>query len=159
MALERGGRADKGGNQYENHFLGKQLLLLAEEKLRTVEVEPLGDEGRGTEYIVVKPDDTRLYFQCKAANAAKSSWSITDLAGHKVFENAKAHIQKSPKNEFHFISPLSYKDLDDLCTRARRNHSAEDFIKYQVTNDPLRNILKACEAQFGLSRSNPTELE
>lgn len=159
MALERGGRADKGGNQYENHFLGKQLLLLAEEKLRTVEVEPLGDEGRGTEYIVVKPDDTRIYFQCKAANAAKSSWSIADLAGYKVFENAKAHIQKSPKNEFHFISPLSYKDLDDLCTRARRNHSAEDFVKYQVTNDPLRNVLKACEAQFGLSRSNPTELE
>lgn len=159
MALEVGGRADKGGNQYENHFLGKQLLLLAEEKLRTVEVEPLGDEGRGTEYIVVKPDDTQIYYQCKAANAAKSSWSITDLAGHRVFENAKAHILKSPKNEFHFISPLSYKDLDDLCTRARRNHSAEDFIKYQVTNDPLRNVLKACEAQFGLSRSNPTELE
>ena len=159
MALERGGRADKGGNQYENHFLGKQLLLLAEEKLKTVEVEPLGDEGRGTEYIVVKPDDTKVYYQCKAANAAKSSWSIADLAGHKVFENAKAHIQESPKNEFHFISPLSYKDLDDLCTRARRNHSAEDFIKHQITNDPLRNALKACEVQFGLSRAKPAELE
>lgn len=159
MALERGGRADKSGNQYENHFLGKQLLSLAEEKLKTVEVEPLGDEGRGTEYIVVKPDDTRIYYQCKAANAAKSSWSIAELAGHKVFESAKAHIQKSLKNEFHFISPLSYKALDDLCARARSNHSADDFIKYQITNDPLRNALSACEAQFGLSRSKPAELE
>ncbi len=159
MALEVGGRADKGGNQYENHFLGKQLLLLAEEKLKTVEVEPLGDEGQGVEYIVVKPDDTRIYYQCKAANAAKSSWSIADLARHKVFENAKAHIQKSAQNEFHFISSLSYKDLDDLCTRARRNHDADDFIKHQITNNSLRNALKACEAQFGLSRSNPTELE
>lgn len=159
MALEVGGRADKGGNQYENHFLGKQLLLLAEAKLKSVEVEPLGDEGRGIEYIVVKPDDTRAYYQCKAANAAKSSWSIADLAGHKVFENAKVHIQQSPKNEFHFISPLSYKELDDLCIRARRNHSAEDFLKYQITNDPLRNALEACETQFGLSRANPAELE
>lgn len=159
MALEVGGRADKGGNQYENHFLGKQLLLLAEQKLKTVEVEPLGDEGQGVEYIVVKPDDTRIYYQCKAANAAKSSWSIADLARHKVFENAKAHIQQSAQNEFHFISPLSYKDLDDLCTRARRNHAADDFIKHQITNDSLRNALKACEAQFGLSRSNPTELD
>lgn len=159
MALERGGRADKGGNQYENHFLGKQLRLLAEGKLKSVEVEPLGDDGRGVEYIVVKPDDTRIYYQCKAANSAKSSWSMADLAGHKVFENAKAHIQESSKNEFHFISPLSYKDLDDLCTRARKNHSAEDFIKHQVTNDPLRNALKACETKFGLSRTDPTELD
>lgn len=77
VALERGGRADKGGNQYENHFLGKQLLLLAEEKLRTVEVEPLGDEGCGTEYIVVKPDGARIYYQCKAANAATTSLPIS----------------------------------------------------------------------------------
>ena len=80
MALEVGGRADKEGNQYENHFLGKHLLRLAEEKLKSIEVEPLGDEGQGVEYIAVKPDDTRIYYQCKAANAAKSYWSIADLA-------------------------------------------------------------------------------
>ena len=159
MALEVGGRADKEGNQYENYFLGKHLLRLAEEKYKSVEVEPLGDEGQGVEYIVVQLDGTRVYYQCKAANAAKSCWSIADLARHKVFENAKAHIQKSPNNEFHFISPLSYNALNDLCTRARRNHSAEDFINHQVTNDPLRNALKACETQFGLSRSDPAELE
>ena len=159
MVLEQGGRSDKGGNQYENHFLGKQLLLLAEERIKTVEVEPLGEEGQGTEYTVTKLDDTRIYYQCKAANAAKSSWSVADLAGHKVFENAKVHILKSSNNEFHFISPLSYKNLDDLCSRARKNHSAKDFINYQVTNDSLRNALKACEAQFGLSRSDPAELE
>ena len=79
MALEVGGRADKEGNQYENHFLGKQLRLLAEGKVKSVEVEPLGDDGRGVEYIVVKPDDTKIYFQCKAANSAKDFWSIADL--------------------------------------------------------------------------------
>lgn len=159
MALEVGGRADKEGNQYENHFLGKHLLRLAEEKLKSIEVEPLGDEGQGVEYIAVKPDDTRIYYQCKAANAAKSYWSIADLARHKVFENAKAHIQRSPNNEFHFISPLSYNALDDLCNRARRNHSVEDFIQHQLTNEPLRNALRECETQFGLSRSDPAELE
>lgn len=158
MTLEVGGRADKSGNQYENHFLGKQLLLLAEEKLKTVEVEPLGDEGCGVEYIVVKPDDTRIYYQCKAANAAKSSWSIADLVKHKVLQNAKAHILKSPKNEYHFISPLSYNALEDLCERARRNHSVEDFIRHQITNESLRKALRECEAQFGLSQSEATQL-
>ena len=28
MSLEKGGRADKVGNQYENYILGKQLLRL-----------------------------------------------------------------------------------------------------------------------------------
>lgn len=159
MALEVGGRADKDGNQYENFFLGKQLLLLAEEQLKTVEVEPLGDEGQGVEYTVVKPDNTRIYFQCKAANGTKPHWSVADLATHKVFENAKAHILRSEKNEFHFISPLSYKNLDDLCLRARRNHSAADFIEHQVTNEALRRILREVEVQLGLSQTNPTELK
>lgn len=159
MALELGGRADKDGNRYENYFLGKQLLLLAEELLKTVEVEPLGEEGQGVEYTVVKPDNTRIYYQCKAANGTKPHWSVADLADHKVFENAKAHILRSDKNEFHFISPLSYKNLDDLCLRARRNHSAVDFIEHQVTNETLRRILKEVEAQLGLSQTNPAELK
>lgn len=159
VALEVGGRADKDGNQYENFFLGKQLLLLAEEQLKTIEVEPLGDEGQGVEYIVVKPDNTRIYFQCKTANGTKPHWSVADLATHKVFENAKAHILRSEKNEFHFISPLSYKSLDDLCLRARRNHSAADFIEHQVTNAELKRALSDVEVQLGLFRTNPTEMK
>lgn len=98
MALEVGGRADKEGNQYENHFLGKHLLRLAEEKLKSIEVEPLGDEGQGVEYIAVKPDDTRIYYQCKAANAAKSYWSIIDFAEviYTVIEQAAALADEGP---------------------------------------------------------------
>lgn len=123
MALEKGGRSDKEGNTYENFYLGKQLLRLVEGKNESVEVEPLGDEGQGVEYFVTRADGSRACYQCKASNAAKTNWSITDLAKHKVFDNAKKHILRSSNNEFHFISPLPYASLDDLCERARKNHS------------------------------------
>lgn len=159
MALEVGGRADKAGNRYENLFLGKQLRRLAEGDIKSVEVEPLGKEGQGIEYIVVNNDDSRTYYQCKAANGTKPHWSIADLAKHKVFENAKEHILQSEKNEYYFISPLSYRNLEDLCERARTNHSAEDFIEYQVSNGALRQALADAETELGLSRTKPTELQ
>lgn len=151
MALEIGGRADKIGNQYENFVLGKQLLRLAEMRINSVEVEPLGNEGRGVEYIIEMPDGTRVYYQCKAANNSSGYWSVAALAQHHVFENAKAHIQRSENNEYHFISPLPYRELDELCDRARRNHSPDAFIDYQVTNDVQRALLRDIEKQLNLS--------
>lgn len=158
MALEVGGRADKSGNQYENHFLGKQLLLLAEGKLKTVEVEPLGEEGKGVEFISEKDDGSRIYYQCKASNGSNPQWTISALAGHKVFQNAKLHISRNPGNEFRFISPLSYDGLNDLCDRARKNHSGKDFLLHQISNEQLRTLLRSCEREFGLSRENEDEL-
>ena len=78
-------------------------------------------------------------------------WSVAALAQHHVFENAKAHIQRSENNEYHFISPLPYRELDELCDRARRNHSPDAFIDYQVTNDVQRALLRDIEKQLNLS--------
>ena len=159
VALEAGGRADKAGNQYENHFLGKQLLLLAEGKLKTVEVEPLGEEGKGVEFISETNDGRRVYYQCKAGNGTSNHWTISALADRKVFENAKKHIMRANGNEFHFISPLSYEGLNDLCDRARKNHSSKDFLSHQVKNEQLRGVFRACELQFNLSRDKTDELD
>lgn len=134
MALEKGGRSDKEGNTYEYFFLGKQLLRLVEGKNESVEVEPQGDEGQSIEYIVTRAGGSRVYYQCKASNAAKINWSIADLATHKVFDNAQKHILRSQNNEFRFISPLSYASLNDLCERAGKNHPTLDFTAHQITN-------------------------
>lgn len=158
MALESGGRADKEGNTYEDHFLGQQLLLLAEGNINCVEVEPLGEEGVGIEFTCTQNDGSKYYYQCKASNNTQSHWTVSSLANHKVFENAKKHILRDPTNEFHFISPLPYSGIDDLCNRARTNHSAKDFISYQLSNDQLRNLWANCQEHFNLSESDPNEL-
>ena len=45
----------------------------------------------------------------------------------------------------HFISPLPYDRLNDLCERARTNHDPQDFIKYQLSNKHLREVFSDCE--------------
>ena len=159
MGLEKGGRADKIGNQYENRFLAKLLIRLIEENLISVEVEQLGDEGKGVEYIVETTTGKRIYYQCKASNGINNKWSIADLNRLKIVNNAKTHVLKDSRNEFHFISPLPYDGLNDLCERARTNHDPQDFIKYQLSNKHLREVFSDCEKYFGFSRENPDELE
>ncbi len=158
MSLEIGGRSDKSGNQYENRFLAKLLIRLMEERLTSIEVEPLGDEGKGVEYIVETSTGERIFYQCKASNGAKNKWSIADLDRLKIFRNAKTHILADKHNEFHFISPLPYDGLDDLCERARTNHDPKDFIDYQLSNKLLRNLFTDCEKRMELSRDNSDEL-
>lgn len=159
MSLEKGGRADKVGNRYENFILGKQLLRLVEGKLKAIEVEPLGVEGKGVEYIVTKMDGTRVYYQCKAANSGRNGWSVKNLTSMGIFKNAKEHILRSEKNEFRFISPLSCGELGPLCDRARTNHSVQDLIDNQLTNNSLRKKFQECAEAWNLSVDDPMECE
>ena len=74
MVLEQGGRSDKGGNQYENRYLVKQILLLIEEKLQSIQVEPLGEEGACVEFITTTSEGIRRHYQCKASNGGNDHW-------------------------------------------------------------------------------------
>ena len=158
MVLEQGGRADKGGNQYENRYLAKQLLLLIEEKLNSIQVEPLGEEGTCVEFITTTLDGIHRHYQCKASNGGSDHWNASDLERHGVFKKVKSQYMQSSNAEFCFVSPLSYKGLDDLCTRAKANHSAEDFLACQVSNDMLRKAFSDCEQYLQLSSKKEAEL-
>lgn len=158
MSLESGGRADKIGNSYENRYLAKLLLRLVEETYSTVEVEPLGTENDGVEYITTNSDGVRTYYQCKASNGPESKWTFATLRDMNVFKNARAHLDASPENIYHFISPIPYDELDTLCNRARMNHSPHDFVSHQLTNPKLKGLLDNLEKYWNLSRENPSDL-
>ena len=112
MSLERGGRGDKSGNRYEDRFFAQLVLELLLERLVSIEVEPLGREGVGVEYIATAPDGERRYYQCKGSNGIQLSWRPCDLDNHTVFQNAKAHILSGKKHAYYFISPIPYDELD-----------------------------------------------
>ena len=42
-------------------------------------VEPIGDDEQGVDLVVVDKDGKRQFQQCKARNASKESWDISDL--------------------------------------------------------------------------------
>lgn len=158
MSLEPGGRADKYGNNYENHYLAKLLVRLVKEELTSVTVEPLGTYSNSVEFISEQKDGTMKYYQCKASNTTHSSWSIPDLKKHKVFSRAKEIIDHDIKNFYYFISPLQYGELGELCKRARTNSSPKDFVDFQLTNNIIKRAFDECILEFNLDKDKPSDV-
>lgn len=127
MSFERGGRGGKDGNRYEDRFFAKLVLDLLLEKLVSIEVEPLGLEGEGVEFVATTPDGERRYYQCKGSNGISTKWNLDDLNLHSVFKQTKKHILSDPNHAYYFISPVPYDELDTLCNRAKNCHNADEF--------------------------------
>ncbi len=148
MSLGYGGRADKSGNVYEDHFFAKLLLDLLLERLISIEVEPLGSEGNGIEFVAVAPDGERRYYQCKGSNGAQSYWRPSDLDKYTVFQDAKAHILSGENHTYYFISPVPYDELDTLCNRVRSCDGTEEAFAEQLSNASLKKWKEHCERKF-----------
>ena len=152
---EAGGRADKDGNEYENQQLAWLLLDLVEGKISSVTVEPLGKFHNSVEYTVEKPDGIRDYYQCKSGNGGRDSWNVVSLqSSHEVFSRIREIMDSDPRAHYHFLSPLSFRGLDELCNRARTNESAEEWVTYQLTNKAIREAFENCAEAFGLNHAD-----
>ena len=156
MSLEPGGRADKYGNKYENQYLAKLLLRLAREKLVSIIVEPLGPNSDSVEYIA-EEDGKINYYQCKGSNSTKKFWSVADLKGHDVWNRARKIVSDVGKY-YHFISPLPYNEIDELCKRARTNLSPQQFVECQLNNDTICKQFKECANALHLDPDCPGDL-
>lgn len=97
MSYETGGRANKYGNHYEDEYLARLLLRLVDGKLKSVRVEPLGEEHDAMEYVATELDDTNVYYQCKGSNGEQRYWRRSDLEKHDVFSRAKQILEQDPK--------------------------------------------------------------
>ena len=149
MSNEVGGRSDKSGNIYENDILADKLIELLLERTASIEVEPLGDEGVGVEFVVTQTNGGREYYQCKSSNGTASYWRPCDLQTRSIFAPAKKHIQSMEGNTYHFVSPLPYNELDSLCERARTAEDLDTFVSNQLTNPALRDWWDKCKKYFG----------
>ena len=154
MSSELGGRGDKAGNTYENRFLASHLIGLIREEAVSIEVEPLGDEGVGVEFVEIKANGDREYYQCKVSNGENVYWRPSQLNGYSVFQNAKAHIKRGNRHNYHFVSPVAYNELDSLCERARTCDDVKNFTDHQLTNRSLRTWWEKCCILFNENENN-----
>ena len=83
MPFEKGGRADKQGNRYEINCIIYELLKVLNETNYSVVVEALGTDEIGTDILVTTFDGQKEHQQCKARNASKEYWDISDLKAKK----------------------------------------------------------------------------
>ena len=138
MALEGGGFADKFGNSYEAIWVAKQLLRLAEEKIHSIIVEPLGDDETGVDLIIKDLHGNREFHQCKASNSYADVWSLSRLEQAEVLKKAYNQIHRT-NCAFKIVSPLSFTQLSHLSLSANNTtDNPQDFIKYQIDTSQIR---------------------
>lgn len=133
LPYETGGRADKLGNRYESRWVVKQLLRLLNEEIASVTIEAIGEEEEGVDLWITNLDSSKECHQCKARNASKEYWDLSDLAARKVFQKAKKHLDSNKDISYYLISAVAGMMLNDLIIRAKNsNDNSEDFYEYQI---------------------------
>jgi len=154
--MEKGGRADKLGNDYESLFVVQQMLLVVAEEAESIKLEGLGEDEQGVD-IWVYADDLAHGYQCKRENAQLGKWTVGSLS--KVLENSKYQLGRGANFRFSFVSSDPVPSLSDFYERTKScDGKYADFVAHQVTTsethkDAFKNY---CEA-LGLDSTQPAD--
>jgi hypothetical protein len=157
--MHGGGYWDKKGNQFEDRWALRQLVLLMSPSsdIESLEREPAGDDEPGVDLWVNRKDGTRDCYQCRSGNQGKATWSMADLTRGKILEHLKLQVSREPKrHRYCLVSGIPAPLFKRLCEEARDSRDASTFFDYQVhPRERLQTaILAFCEA-LGLSLVNP----
>ena len=152
-----GGASDKFGNRYEGRWTVACMLDVMGEKAESIRLEPPGPEGQGVEFWTTK-QGIQEYHQVKR-QLSIGHWTLHALAGKGVLTNFLAKLQ-DPKAQCVFVSASSAGQLDELCDRARRSASWEEFsATFLAADQPKRNFDRVRNSHPGLSEQEISEQE
>lgn len=133
MPLEIGGRADKQGNKYEINCIIYEMLKVLDETNYSVIIEALGADEIGTDILVTTFDGLKEHQQCKARNASKEYWNISDLKSKDIFSTWKIQLNRDKNRRVSLVSSMACSFLFDLHNRAcNTSGKAEDFYSAQI---------------------------
>ena len=133
MPYEIGGRADKCGNSYEIDCIIYEMLKVLDEKNYSVCIEPLDTDEIGTDILITNFDGQKEHQQCKARNASKEYWDISDLKEKNIFSTWKVHLDRDCFRKVALVSPIACSFLFDLHDRAcNTSGKVEDFYSIQI---------------------------
>jgi len=130
-----GGEADKFGNRYEGRWTVRQLLYILAGRTDTITVEAPGEAGEGVEFTLQRGSTTEVH-QSKRQLGSANAWTLPTLQSKGVLDEARRHVAAG--REFHFVSLIPARDLDELADRARRSDDLEAFVKYMIDAEKLR---------------------
>ena len=164
MPSEKGGRADKAGNEYEKDCIIFEFLKIISEKNYSVTIEALGDDEKGTDILVVRKDGTIEHQQCKKRNASMEYWRLSDLKEKYILKNWRIQLERDSNRYVALVSPVQCTFLADLHDRAcNTNGRPRDFYTYQIEKSDQkfkRFYENLCEemgidwtSEYGLAKS------
>ncbi len=161
MPLEKGGRADKKGNQYEINCIIYEILKILDEINYSIIIEALGIDEIGTDILVTTFDGIKEHQQCKARNASKKSWEISDLRTRNILSAWKTQLNRDDNRNVALVSPMECSFLVDLNDRAHNTSGkAEDFCAVQImkSSKEFQNFYKDFCTGMGLNYEKDTDI-
>lgn len=144
MSPRPGGEADKLGNRYEAAWAIRHALYCIADDAVSLTLEDIDCEvGKGSEFTYRTPASTEVH-QLKRQNGNSNSWTVKSLADLNVFEAAAGHVVAG--REFHFVSLVPCRPLQELTERSRRSSDLVGFTQSWLTAD-LRPIFDQLSAE------------
>jgi len=146
MSPRRGGEADKIGNRYEGAWTVARLLDVLAGHAEWVRVEPLGDLGKGIEFVLARPDGTVQAHQVKRQVGDVNEWNVSTLTKLGVWEAAGRHATAG--RDYHFVSMVPFRALQELAERARNSNDFTSFIQGSLPRS-LDALFAQCGSLYG----------
>ena len=84
----------EAGNRFEIKYFILQILKVIEEDIRSVTLEALGDDEKGTDIWIENKDGTRESQQCKGRYANSDNWNFSALDQYDIFKNWKYQLDR-----------------------------------------------------------------
>ncbi|NGO46607.1 tetratricopeptide repeat protein [Streptomyces ureilyticus] len=134
MAPRPGGETDKFGNRYEGAWTIRHALYVLLGQGDSLTLEPSGVLGEGTEFAYRHNGRTEVH-QVKRQNRNANGWNVASLEAKGIWRHLRTHAEAS--HDFHFVSMVPARPLQELGDRARRSDDFSTFIRDWLT-DQLR---------------------
>lgn len=139
-----GGESDKLGNRYELAWAIRHALYCLADDRYSLTLEDIDAEvGKGSEFTFSTIPAVEVH-QLKRQNGTSNSWTVKALADLKVFDSAAAHV--AARREFHFVSLVPCRPLQELAERARKSSDLASFTQSWLTGE-LRPVFDQLSAE------------
>lgn len=146
MTPRPGGEADKFGGRYEGAWTIRMLLEIVAGRGVSIQVERPGEGGWGVEFLLRREAVTEAH-QVKRQPGNLSSWTINRLDAEGVLAAAATHIAGG--DEFHFVSTVPARLVDELSDRARRSDDFRAFVNTDLQGAELSDAFQQLLGVWG----------
>ena len=126
MSPRRGGESDKLGNRYEAAWTIMHLLYVLQGRGHSLRVEDTGDLAEGSEFTYRDAGSIQVH-QLKRQNGLINNWSVKSLRTFGIWAKAKKHVKAG--RQYHFVSTVPARVLQELAEQARQAENLEQYIK------------------------------
>ncbi|PKV88472.1 tetratricopeptide repeat protein [Streptomyces sp. TLI_146] len=132
MAPRPGGETDKFGNRYEGAWTIRHALYILLGHGDSLTLEPNGILGEGTEFVYRHGGRTEVH-QVKRQNRNANGWNVASLEAKGIWRHLRTHAEAG--HEFHFVSMVPARPLQELGDRARRSDDFPSFVRDWLTDE------------------------